>query len=41
MIIAFSKISYYGTTDEYYLNVLRDLNIIKINDEELSERFNN
>lgn len=41
MIIAFGKISYYEPKDQYYLNILSDLNIVKINDEELSERFNN
>lgn len=41
MIIAFGKISYYEPTNQYYLNILSDLNIVKINDEELNERFNN
>ncbi|SDZ12601.1 hypothetical protein SAMN05660462_01943 [Proteiniborus ethanoligenes] len=41
MIIAFGRISYYEPTDQYYLNILSDLNIVKINDEELIERFNN
>lgn len=41
MIIAFGRISYYEPTDQYYLNILSDLNIVKINDEELNERFNN
>lgn len=41
MIIAFGKISYYEPADQYYLNILSDLNIVKINDEELSEIFNN
>ncbi|MGJ0847419.1 hypothetical protein ACR77J_12080 [Tissierella praeacuta] len=41
MIIAFGKISYYELKDQYYLNILSDLNIVKINDKGLIERFNN
>lgn len=41
MIIAFGRISYYAPNDQYYLNILSDLNIVKIHDKELIERFNN
>lgn len=41
MIISFGKIRYYEKEDRYYLNALSDLNIEKINDKELIERFNN
>ncbi len=41
MIISFGRISYYEQKNKYYLNTLSDLNIDKINDKELIERFNN
>lgn len=41
MIIGFGKINYHEPSNKYYLNTLSDLNIIKIDDEVLKEKFKN
>jgi hypothetical protein len=41
MIIGFGKINYHEPSKKYYLNMLSDLNIAKIDDEILKERFRN
>lgn len=41
MVIGFGKINYHKPDKKYYLNMLSDLNIIKIDDDNLKERFRN
>lgn len=38
-VIAFGTLSYYKPKDQYYLNTLSDLNVVKVKDEELKELF--
>lgn len=38
-VIAFGTLNYYKPQNQYYLNILSDLNIVKVNDEELTELF--